>query len=100
VANRSILSTEYVTTRRINFDNVINTSAVITARNNLLQLLLNDKSKNSPTTHPWRRRRERIYSSYSFTTSAVDGCEWSASRPGRALLPGKRPTVPIAQESG
>jgi hypothetical protein len=31
---------------------------------------------------------ERIYSSYSFMTSALDGGEWSASRPGRALAPG------------
>jgi hypothetical protein len=34
---------------------------------------------------------ERRYSSYSFTTSALDGGEWSASRPGRALPPGKGP---------
>jgi hypothetical protein len=43
---------------------------------------------------------ERRYSSYSFTTSALDGCEWSASRPGRAFIPGKRPPVPIVQEAG
>jgi hypothetical protein len=40
------------------------------------------------------------YSSYSFTTSALDGGEWSASRPGRALPPGKGPPVPIGQEGG
>jgi hypothetical protein len=34
---------------------------------------------------------ERKYSAYSFFTSALDGGEWSASRPGRALLPGKNP---------
>jgi hypothetical protein len=28
------------------------------------------------------------YSSYSLSTSALDGGEWSASRPGRALAPG------------
>jgi hypothetical protein len=28
---------------------------------------------------------ERRYSSYSFSTSALDGDEWSASRPGSAL---------------
>jgi hypothetical protein len=33
---------------------------------------------------------ERRYSSYSFTTSALDGGEWSASRPDRALPPGER----------
>jgi hypothetical protein len=43
---------------------------------------------------------ERRYSSYSFTNSALDGGEWSASRPGRALLPGKGPPVPIVQEAG
>jgi hypothetical protein len=43
---------------------------------------------------------ERRYSSYSFTTSALDGGEWSASRPGRALLLGKGPPVPIVQEAG
>jgi hypothetical protein len=40
------------------------------------------------------------YSSYSFTTSALDGGEWSASRSGRALPPGKGPPVPIGQEAG
>jgi hypothetical protein len=43
---------------------------------------------------------ERRYSSYSFTTSALDGGEWSASRPGRALPPGKGPPVPTVQEAG
>jgi hypothetical protein len=43
---------------------------------------------------------ERRYSSYSFSTSALDGGEWSASRPGRALPPGKGPPVPIVQEAG
>jgi hypothetical protein len=37
----------------------------------------------------WRRLRERRYSSYSFSTSALDRGEWSASRPGRALPPGE-----------
>jgi hypothetical protein len=40
-----------------------------------------------------------MYSS-SFMTSALDGGEWSASRPGRALHPEKRPPVPIGQEAG
>jgi hypothetical protein len=39
--------------------------------------------------------RERMYSSYSFTTSAIDGGERSASRPGRALLQEKGPPVLI-----
>jgi hypothetical protein len=49
---------------------------------------------------PWRCLRERWYSSYSITTSALDGGEWSASRPGRTLAPGKEPLVPIVQEAG
>jgi hypothetical protein len=49
---------------------------------------------------PWRRLGERRYSSYLFLTSALDGGEWSASRPGRALPPGKEPPVPIGQEAG
>jgi hypothetical protein len=49
----------------------------------------------------WRRRRKR-YSSYLFMASVLDwgGGEWSASRPGRALPPGKGPPVPIVQEAG
>jgi hypothetical protein len=43
---------------------------------------------------------ERRYSSYSFSTSALDGGEWSASRSGRALPPGKGPPVPMLQEAG
>jgi hypothetical protein len=40
---------------------------------------------------------ERKYSSNSFMTSALDGGEWSASRPGRALPlgMGNGPSVPI-----
>jgi hypothetical protein len=38
---------------------------------------------------------DRRYSSYSFSKSALDRGEWSASRPGRAL-----PPVPIVQEAG
>jgi hypothetical protein len=49
---------------------------------------------------PWRRLRGEEYNSYSFTTSALHGGEWSASRPGRALPPGKGPPVPIVQEAG
>jgi hypothetical protein len=45
-------------------------------------------------------REERLYSSYSFSTSVLDGGGWSASRPGRALAPGKGPPVPIVQEAG
>jgi hypothetical protein len=37
---------------------------------------------------PWRRLGERRYSSYSFTTSALDRGQWWALRPGRAFTPG------------
>jgi hypothetical protein len=43
---------------------------------------------------------DRTYSSYSFLTSALEGGEWPASRPGRALPPGKEPPVPTVQEAG
>jgi hypothetical protein len=49
---------------------------------------------------PWRRLEEGRYSSYLFSTSALDGGEWSASRPGRSLAPGKGPPVPIVEEAG
>jgi hypothetical protein len=54
---------------------------------------------SSPTTQLWRLRWERMYSSYSFITSALAGREWSALRPGRALPPGKGPPVPTVQET-
>jgi hypothetical protein len=38
-----------------------------------------------------------MYNSYSFSTLALDGGEWSASRSGRALAPGKGR---IVQEAG
>jgi hypothetical protein len=43
---------------------------------------------------------DRRYSSYSFLTSALEGGEWSASRPGRPLPPRKDPPVPTVQEAG
>jgi hypothetical protein len=55
---------------------------------------------SSPTTHLWRLRGQRRCSSYSFTTSALDGGEWSASRLCSALPPRKEPPVPIGQEAG
>jgi hypothetical protein len=54
----------------------------------------------SPSTRHGGAWGERTYSSYSFSTSALDGGEWSASRLGRALPPGKEPPVPIVQEAG
>jgi hypothetical protein len=49
---------------------------------------------------PRKRLGSSLYSSYSFSTSAVDGDELSASRPGRALALRKGPSVPIVQEAG
>jgi hypothetical protein len=43
---------------------------------------------------------ERRYSSYCFLTSALIGGELSASRPGRALPPGKGSSVLVVQEAG
>jgi hypothetical protein len=43
---------------------------------------------------------ERRYSSYSFTTSALDGGEWSATRPGRALPLGNGPLYPLYRRLG
>jgi hypothetical protein len=47
-----------------------------------------------------RCRGKRKYGSYSFTTSALDGGEWSVSRPGRVLPPGKGLPVFLGQEAG
>jgi hypothetical protein len=41
-----------------------------------------------------------MYSSYLFMTSALDGSEWSVSRSGRTLTPGKGLPVQIVQEAG
>jgi hypothetical protein len=49
---------------------------------------------------PWRRLGERRYSSYSFSTSALGGGEWSASRPGRALPTGKDPRYTLYRRLG
>jgi hypothetical protein len=40
-----------------------------------------------------------MYSSYPFSTSTLEGGEWSASLTGRALAPRKGPPVPIVQEA-
>jgi hypothetical protein len=43
---------------------------------------------------------ERRYSSYSFTTSALDGVSGQLHAPAALLPPGKGSTVPIVQEAG
>jgi hypothetical protein len=49
---------------------------------------------------PRRRLGERRYSSYSFSTSALDRGEWSASRPSRALPRGNDPQYPLYRRLG
>jgi hypothetical protein len=72
----------------------------------LIEKLLNQanamikKKQSCPATRHGGAWGERRYSSYQFLTSALDGSEWSASRPGRPLPPGKVPPVPIVQEAG
>jgi hypothetical protein len=48
------------------------------------------KSKAAPLRSTEAHLGDRRYSSCSFLTSALEGGEWSASRPGRALPPGER----------
>jgi hypothetical protein len=43
---------------------------------------------------------ERVYSSYLFLTSALDGGMWSESRLGRALPPGKDSRYPLDRRLG
>jgi hypothetical protein len=45
---------------------------------------------SNPATRHGGAWGERRYSSYPFWTSALDGGEWSASRPGLAFTPGER----------
>jgi hypothetical protein len=61
-------------------------------------LVLWSKPKQSRYT-PWWRLVVR-YSSYSFSTSVLDGGEWSASRPGSALPRGKDPRYPLYRRLG
>jgi hypothetical protein len=50
---------------------------------------LSKYSKANPLRHA-NDKVERRYSSYSLSTSALDGGEWSVSRPGHAFTPGER----------
>jgi hypothetical protein len=56
--------------------------------------------KSCPSTRHGGAWGERRYSSYSFTTSALDGGEWSASRPCRALPQGKDPRYALYRRLG
>jgi hypothetical protein len=65
----------------------------------ITDLTLHRPSWSCPTTRHEGARGERRYSFYSFSTSALDGGEWSTSRPCRAFAPGKWRAVPIVQET-
>jgi hypothetical protein len=52
--------------------------------------LIDSKVKQSPLHAVEAPGGERRYSSYSLLTSDLDGGQWSASRPGRALAPPPR----------
>jgi hypothetical protein len=67
--------------------------ACITVR--ILMRIKADKKKSTPATYHGGAWGERKCSSYSFTTPALDEGEWSASRPGLALPPGKGPWYPL-----
>jgi hypothetical protein len=54
-----------------------------------VRYMLKVKKKSGPATCHGGLWEERRYSSYFFLVLAVDAGEWSASRPGRALPPGK-----------
>jgi len=56
--------------------------------------------KSCPTTCQGGAWGERRYSSYTFSTLALDGAKWSASHPGCTLALGKGLPVPIVQEAG
>jgi hypothetical protein len=55
---------------------------------------------SSPDTRHGGAWGERRYNSYSFLTSALDGGEWSASRPGRSLPPEKDLRYPLYRKLG
>jgi hypothetical protein len=61
----------------------------VNSKGNRVDRMYEVKKLSSPSTRHGGAWRERRFSYYSFTISALDGGEWSASRPGRALPPGK-----------
>jgi hypothetical protein len=63
------------------------------------EYFLKKKFKRSHYT-PWRRLGGKEVQLLFILELGSKWGEWSASRPGRALPPGKGPPVPIAQEAG
>jgi hypothetical protein len=91
VQYQSHASSTVQSTYSIRRKNVSCSRNTIVYKNNLFRWCQLKQSRYTP----WRRMGERRYSSYSYLTSATRWGEWSASRPGRALPPGKGPPVPI-----
>jgi hypothetical protein len=81
----------------------VNNTEILSCRTSMWNLCVEpdcDFNQNCSTTchkGAWVHRR---YSSYSFSTLALDEVEWSASRYSHALAPGKGPPVPTVQEAG
>jgi hypothetical protein len=96
-------NTQWVVTRSITKKNahwwstIIISTCVINLEKRMLDNILYDCGTvyRCPATCHGGTWGERRYSPYSYITSALDGGEWSASRPGCALPPGKGPPVPI-----
>jgi hypothetical protein len=66
------------------------------ARSNILILTIkNEQKRKSVQLRHAGTKGERRYSSYSFSTSALDMGEWSAPRPGWDLPLGKDPRYPL-----
>jgi hypothetical protein len=55
---------------------------------------------SSPTAHLWRRRGERRYSSYSFTTSVLDGVSGQHHASATLYRRGKNPRHPLHRRLG
>jgi hypothetical protein len=74
--------------------------AVVTFGSLVLYIMHKAKAKADPL-HAMKvlTGRGGTAPSHSWTL-ALDGGEWSASRPRRALAPGKGPAVPTGQEAG
>jgi hypothetical protein len=70
------------------------------SRNPTTVIYYHQKGKAVPLRSIEAHLGDRRNSSYSFLTSALEGGEWSASRPGPPLPPGKEPPVPTVQEAG
>jgi hypothetical protein len=104
--NYCILWTNYSARKQL--VNEIHVGLKIQLNNNKLWVTLahgtvsgsSGKAKKLPHYTPWRRLGDRRYSSYPFSTLALDKSEWSTPRPGHALSPGKDPRYPLNSRLG